>query len=41
MGEILDKEIIDALKSVLDRFDLTYSEEIDNDIKDAMLDVGK
>ena len=37
MGEIFDKEIIDALKSVLDRFDLTYTEEIDNDIKDAIL----
>jgi hypothetical protein len=35
--DILDKEILDSIKTVLDRFDLTYSEDIDNDINDSLL----
>ena len=33
----MDKEILDSIKTVLDRFDLTYSEDIDNDINDSLL----
>lgn len=37
MGEVLSKNVKDSLKIVLDRFDLTFTEEIDNDIKDFLI----
>ena len=34
---ILDLEIIESLKTVLDNFDLVYTEDIDNDVNDLIL----
>ena len=37
VGEIIDKEVMESLKLVMDRFNLTYTEEVDNDIKDLLI----
>jgi len=37
IDNILDKESIESLKTILERFDLKYSEEIDNDINDSLM----